>query len=578
MAQKELNKFKEKLKNAETTRIQALAELEQAKRTAKDLSHKLQAVSGSKELDLKASEIAKMQAKRCEEANSSASPKNGVTRELDLAGRQHVATVDEVDATKQVVSSFKKDSQQTEDAKLSALLREAESRKFSDASMGRAAQFVKDNAGWPGSLSHIKGASLQAHHDKSVVPSENDVKGVRCRDGSEQTVNKSSTVKKELDPVFVGNLGTNLAETAEECRASKKENIQPPALDSVTTVTSGLDGAKDVLQKIAEEETSLKTMMESLCLELDNIKKESLKLKLKEAETDAVVSELNIKLQNSKEELEGITCGKLKAQATCSSLISTFQQLTLESENARKKSETMKNSAVELMREAETVRISLNEAEQKLQIALKDSEDAKAAEADALNQKKALSEKAQTARVSTSDSGTTITIPMEEYECLCGKLQECRTLAEMKVEAALAEAEAIRAGEIEGIARLETIKREVEEMKLVTEEALKRVEMAEAARRAAEGEMRRLRERDQRRANEAASRALVETQLSKAPSPPRTRVRRSNPHEKKERSWKSGKTSSKQITLLLQVSGFFQKKAIQVESGSLSYLPGEKPL
>ncbi|CAA7407793.1 unnamed protein product [Spirodela intermedia] len=578
LAQNELNKFKEKLKNAEATRIQALAELEQAKRTAKELSYKLKAVSESNELALKASEIAKMQAKRYEEVNSSAFPKNDVTRESDLVGRQHVAAVDEVDAIKQVVSSFKKDIQPAEDAKLSALLRQAESRKFSDANMERAAQLVKGIAGWPGSLSDIKRASLRAHQDKSVVHSEKDVKRVPHGDGSEQTINKLSTVKKELDPVSVGNLGTNLTKTAEEFRDSKKENINPPALDSVTTVASGLDGVKDVLQKIAEEETSLKTMMESLCLELDNIKKESLKLKLEEAETDVAVSDLNIKLQNSKAELEAITSGEPKAQATCNSLISTFQQLTLESENARKKSETMKNTADELMREAETVQISLNEAQQKLQVALKDSEDAKAAEADALNQMKVLSKKAQTARVSTSESGTTIAIPMEEYECLCRKPQEFRTLAEMKVEAALAEAEAIRSGEIEGIARLERIKREVEEMKLVTEEALKRVEMAEAARRAAEGEMRRLRERDQRRANEAACRILVETQLSKTPSPPRTRVRRSNPPEKKERSWNSGKTSSKQITLLLQVSGFFQKKAIQVESGSLSYLPGEKPL
>ncbi|CAA6670707.1 unnamed protein product [Spirodela intermedia] len=448
LAQNELNKFKEKLKNAEATRIQALAELEQAKRTAKELSYKLKAVSESNELALKASEIAKMQAKRYEEVNSSAFPKNDVTRESDLVGRQHVAAVDEVDAIKQVVSSFKKDIQPAEDAKLSALLRQAESRKFSDANMERAAQLVKGIAGWPGSLSDIKRASLRAHQDKSVVHSEKDVKRVPHGDGSEQTINKLSTVKKELDPVSVGNLGTNLTKTAEEFRDSKKENINPPALDSVTTVASGLDGVKDVLQKIAEEETSLKTMMESLCLELDNIKKESLKLKLEEAETD-----------NSKAELEAITSGEPKAQATCNSLISTFQQLTLESENARTKSETMKNTADELMREAETVQISLNEASR-----------------------------------SFSRSN--------------------------------------RSGEIEGIARLERIKREVEEMKLVTEEALKRVEMAEAARRAAEGEMRRLRERDQRRANEAACRILVETQLSKTPSPPRTRVRRSNPARK----------------------------------------------
>ena len=67
VAQKELNKLREQVKNAETTKAQALVELERAKRTVEDLTQKIKVISDSRELAIEATEAAKSQAKQLTE-------------------------------------------------------------------------------------------------------------------------------------------------------------------------------------------------------------------------------------------------------------------------------------------------------------------------------------------------------------------------------------------------------------------------------------------------------------------------------------------------------------------------------
>jgi chromosome segregation ATPase len=66
LAQKELNKYKEQLSNAETTRVQALSELGKAKKTVDDLTTKLDVINKSKELAIQATEDAKTRTKQLE--------------------------------------------------------------------------------------------------------------------------------------------------------------------------------------------------------------------------------------------------------------------------------------------------------------------------------------------------------------------------------------------------------------------------------------------------------------------------------------------------------------------------------
>lgn len=75
LAQKELNKLKEQLQTAETTRAQALTELEKAKKTVLDLTLKLTTINESKEQALKAAEAAKAKTTQLnDESNQDGNP------------------------------------------------------------------------------------------------------------------------------------------------------------------------------------------------------------------------------------------------------------------------------------------------------------------------------------------------------------------------------------------------------------------------------------------------------------------------------------------------------------------------
>jgi hypothetical protein len=192
-----------------------------------------------------------------------------------------------------------------------------------------------------------------------------------------------------------------------------------------------------------------------------------------------------------------------------------------------------------------------------------------------------LSERTNAARASTSESGAKITISREECEALSRKVEESDTLAEMKVAAAVAQIEAVKASENEALKRLEAAQKDIEDMRAATEEASKRAEMAEAAKRAVEGELRRWREREQKKAADTASRILAETQMASESSPHHYRNQKQNPAIQtviEVRKLDKEKFSLSKKALLPNLSGIFYRKKNQIEGGSPSYLPGEKPV
>jgi chromosome segregation ATPase len=241
--------------------------------------------------------------------------------------------------------------------------------------------------------------------------------------------------------------------------------------------------------------------------------------------------------------------------------------------------EVMKKTAEELKVEAEAARVALVEAENKLEEALKEAEEAKASESTALNRIKELSERTHAARASTSESGGTpakITISKEEFDSLSHKVEEAEKLSDMKVAAAMAQVEAVRASENEAIRRLEAARKEMEEIETATEEALKRAEMAEAAKKAVEGELKRWREKEQKRTAEAAARILAESQQATPPAQP---VAPASPVPKPTVVTESSHQQHHQKKKFqAAITSIFHKRKghSHTDASSASYLPGER--
>ncbi|KAG6503617.1 hypothetical protein ZIOFF_035933 [Zingiber officinale] len=580
LAKKELNNYEEQINNAETTRIQALAELERLKRTVEELTNKLNAINESKESALKATEAAKIQTKKLEDVNSVENIGNDRNWEQEYANarEQYEVAITELDAAKQELRRIKKEFETSMEAKVTALQQEAEAKKFLDANNDKVLQLTKEISAAQESLMQVKLATDQAQQEELKIRAEKDAARQSYKQALEEAQKKLACLKSEFNPEDKKNLEVKLAETNAEVAAVQKdlEDARTSDLELVTAVTAELDGAKDMLQKFAEEENSLRSLVESLKIELEAVRNEHADLKKKDAETESAVSNLHLKLQKCKAELEAAMVAESKATSASDDLVSTLQQLSSEAQNALEEAEEMKKSAEELRVEAEIARMALDEAERKLQVDLKDAEKAKAAETTALDLIKDLSEKTTVARASTSDSGSNITVSKEEYASLTRRVEESEKLTEMKVAAAVAQADAVRASENEAIKKLEAARKEMEDMETATVEVLKRAEMAEAAKRAVEGELRRWREKEQKRVTETTSRILSETQMSTETLPPKPLVHSSKIVEKAEANHNVMRTSISKKSLLPNFSGMFNRKKSHFDSGSPSRLPEEK--
>nr|ACU18658.1 unknown [Glycine max] len=320
------------------------------------------------------------------------------------------------------------------------------------------------------------------------------------------------------------------------------------------------------------QQAPLRSMVEALGMELENVKREHSELKEKESKTESIVENLQVELWKSEFELEAYLAGESKARGASGEMILTLKQLFSETENARREIEDMKNETAELKMEAAVTKLVLEDAETKLRVAVEEVEAVNTAEASALDQIKVLSMRTSPSHSSPSEPGARITISREEFESLVHKVEESDKLADIKVAAATAQVEAAKASENEVLKRLEETQKEIEDMKSETQAALKRAEMAEAAKRAVEGELRKWREREQKKAAEAASQILAETLISPELSPQhyRIQIQNSPPNRVEMKKLEKGKVSVSKKVLLHNISGIFHRKRNHVEGESSS--------
>jgi hypothetical protein len=163
---------------------------------------------------------------------------------------------------------------------------------------------------------------------------------------------------------------------------------------------------------------------------------------------------------------------------------------------------------------------------------------------------------------------------LEEFDSLGRKAEESEKLSEMKVAAAMAQVEAIRASENEAIKKLEAARKEMEDMEVATEEALKRSEMAESAKKAVEGEVKRWREKEQKKTAEAPPSLEAHAQ-DHATESPMQKASGGKAAEKNEGHQRNSRMLLKKSFMMPNITSMFHKKS-HADNSSLSYLPGGK--
>jgi hypothetical protein len=462
LAQRELSKIKQQLGSSETTKARALAELEKAKRTLQDLTTKLKTVSESKQLVIEAAESVKNQAKKMEaEKSRNVDGCEDWKEEVEHARKMYMATITKLDAAKQELTKIRQDFDAALEAKLAAFQQAAEAQRSANINTEKGCELSKEIAAMQSSTEHLKLATLQAQQEQGKMVAEKDACLQSYKSKKEEAEKKLLSMKEEVDLESTRNLEAMFAETGAEIEVLQEEMKKAHAygMDTVRVVTSKLAEATKTLQEVAKEESSLRSSVSSLGLELEDVKKE---------------------------------------QAECQA------KAEVEEKELLSKAEEMKRTANELKQEAEATRIASEEAEKKLELVLKEAEEAKAAEQRALSEMKNFSEKQDGRLSSNSQQGAYIKLTVEEFESLNRKVKEYQILAENKEEAAMAHLEAIDAITSQADRKLEANLKAIEEIKVATEFALKKADMADSARTVVEGELRRWRQ-EQKGGSDAAS-------------------------------------------------------------------------
>ncbi|KAG9136496.1 hypothetical protein Leryth_014346 [Lithospermum erythrorhizon] len=594
LAQIELNKLKEQLRDAETLKVQVLAELDVAHQTVNELTHKLKVVvSESKDLATKVTEERKSQV---EVASNGITKENDGTLRLDIEAEREKCSeaITELDSPKQVNRSIQQqnyDTSQTETT--TAINQVAEAENTSTANKYRVDELSREIAAVQESISQVKLATNQTQEEEENVCNENNAQKQLHKASLQDSANKLLPLERKFDPELSKNLENQFTATMSDIESLQKQMdfTKTSDLDLVNIAASELDGVKESLPKVTEEKSSLHNLVELLKVEMENENKQHSELKEKDGETQYIAKSLHVKLQNAKHELELVLAGEAKVRGSSKEMSSILHQLIAESEDAKRGAEEMKKKAEELKRESESTRTILEEAEKKLRDAMEEAEEAKAAEARALEQIQILSEMTNATRASTSESKANIRISREEFESLSRNVEEAAKLAEMKVTAAMSLVEAVKASEKETMKRFEALQEKIDETRAATVEALKKAEMAEADKRAVECELRRWGEREQKK---AASRIMAETEnysiqnqnhpakkteeATFISSPQMFLTQKYNLPVTKPESPKleKSKTSVTTKALMKSLSGIFRKKRNVVEFSSPYFSPYER--
>ncbi|KAL2475830.1 WEB family protein [Abeliophyllum distichum] len=496
---KELEYYREQLRNAEIAKAQALRELKRANRTLQELTNKLENLSESKQATFEATEAAIKRAKELEEQKSIRAQLGDDAWRLDVDSERELykASAGELISTKQELTNLRQDFDAALEAKLAAFQEQEEAQHTTKVNQERLSQLSKEVTSLRETLGQVKLASLQAQEEHSKLIAEKEARLLSHKMAKEEVDKKIMGLKAEYDPELGENLEEKLEETTEAIKVLQEQlnDVRASDLTSLRTIASELDDAKRALQEIIAEDNSLRSSVESLKLELENVKGERSESEKKAVKAELAAENMQADLAKSKTELEAAISGETKSDDTHLVL----EQLLTEAENARLEAEETKKKAEVLKQEAEEARVATKEAEEKLQIALKEAKDAKAAERLADDQ----IHNSPKPDSKDSGSGRRIKLSLEEFESLKNKIEKIGHEADVKVATTMAQVETINASEKELLKKVETTLKENEDLQSEIEDSLKRAEMAEAAKKVVEVELHKWRQKEQNEVGES---------------------------------------------------------------------------
>lgn len=478
---KELDKLKEVVKTAESTKIQALEELENANKTLQELTNKLEAVSESKQAAIEATEAARTRAQQLEELEScKTQPPDGAWQEaLDNERQQYKTAANELILCKQQLNNLKQDFDTALKAKLASFQRAADAQHSAKVNHEKMNELSKDVDNLSQTLERVRHASAKAEQDHLKLMEEKQLLLESKKKAKEDIELKIQCLRKEAeDP---GNIEKRLEETTEAVNVLQEQlkEVRFADMELLQNANSELDEAKRRLEEMEQEETSLNDVVESLKQQLVDLRMDISVAK----ENESKIEKLQAELDQIKITVEQVITEQTGATNDVKELELKLHEIWLEAEKARQEEEEMKRQVQTCWREAQCAELAIIDAEKKLEIARREVEEAKAAEELANDQMR----KRSSCKKELDDNMIMLTI--EEFEALSRKAEEARTAADIKVATIMAQVETIKEKERETLEKLEKSMEESKEIEAKISEANKTAEVTDAERKTVETEL-----------------------------------------------------------------------------------------
>ncbi|GAA0183769.1 hypothetical protein LIER_31123 [Lithospermum erythrorhizon] len=400
MAIRELESLREQLRSIEISKAQALKDLDKAKYTLDKLTNKLDAICESKQAAIAATEDAK---NRLEELEEDQTSNKGVTH-VDDVRNQYKECAAEIDSVKQYITALKQDFDAALEAKLAAFQEADEAQHVTEENQQKAAQISEELSNLQRELNEVKLITQRAQDEHDKLMAEKQARIQSCKASKEEIENKLRALKEESGLNGYENSKEKLEATNEAVTllTERLNTVRASDMEDLNNITSELEHAKKDVQQLVSEQNSLSSLVNSL---------------------------------KQKKEINA-------------TLISQAEEL-------KKQAELYKQ-------EAQEARIATEEIEKKLQIALTEAKEAKAA----LNLE------------------SVIKLTVEEFDELKKKAESSKTNANLEVTTANAE------NEKTVLQKVEESQKENEALKIAIEDAKKQAETADAARAMVEGELR----------------------------------------------------------------------------------------
>ncbi|VYS63001.1 unnamed protein product [Arabidopsis thaliana] len=443
LAEQEMDRVKICLDGSVAAKAQALSDLDSAQRKAADLRVKLESIKHSRKCAISTKHTMNQRLEQLQSEN----------QETESTREDYILITAELFMAKYELAELKQQFNLSVEERLAELQRAEEAECASMVNSNKIKDMSHDIAEMRDAAERLNSDAARKKEEEEQIKEESIALRETYVCKKLEAKQRLEDLKRDCDP--------ELKKDIEELMEISTENER---LQEEIKLSGELKEAKSAMQEIYDEESSYKSLVGSLTVELDGVQRENRELKGKEKE------------RQEAEEGEWVEASR------------KVDEIMREAEKTRKEAEEMRMNVDELRREAAAKHMVMGEAVKQLEIVGRAVEKAKTAEKRAVEDMKVLTEKKES--LTHDEPDKKIRISLKEYEELRGKHEESERMVQFKAKTVAAQLEEINESRIEGERKLEEKIKEMEELKAAIDGALRKAEIAEEAHSIVDAELR----------------------------------------------------------------------------------------